>query len=76
MNNVNNFPQNCKSYLRKRGVKTAIIEQMEQKNLISYNDNKICFKMKNLDGDITGVQERYIKPIILHDKEIKTKTQF
>ena len=65
MNNDNNFLSTCKEYLQERGIKTAVIEHLEQKKLVSYEENKICFKMRDLDGTITGIQERYVVPIVI-----------
>jgi hypothetical protein len=65
MNNHNNSLGNCKEYLQDRGIQTIVVEQLEQKNLISYEENKICFKMRDLNGTITGEQERYVMPIII-----------
>ena len=67
MNNDNNFLSTCKEYLQKRGIKPAVVEQLEQENLISYQTDKICFQMKDLSSDtICGTQERYLIPIVVN----------
>jgi putative DNA primase/helicase len=48
---------------------------LEEKNLITYHSNRIEFVMKDLDGNVVWIQERYLQPINLNGKQLKSKTK-
>lgn len=74
MNN-NNFISTCKEYLQRRCISPAVVEQLEQENLISYQADKICFQMKDLGSNLVcWIQERYLTPIVVNWTERKSKT--
>lgn len=75
MNEPNNFASAWKSYLVNRHIREDIINSLVEQDLISFEQNKVCFKMKNLDWNIVGIQERFITPIILNWKQTKSKVK-
>jgi len=75
MNDDNNFLSTCKEYLQRRCISPAVVEQLEQENLISYQADKICFQMKDLGSNLVcWIQERYLTPIVVNWTERKSKT--
>ena len=74
MNEPNNFAIAWKSYLVNRRINEDVINSLGEQDLLSFEENKICFKMKDLDWNVTWIQERFIEPIILYWKAIKSKT--
>ncbi len=76
MNDINNFHIDCKEYLvESRHIDWELLYFLEDKKIISYHQDHIEFVMKDLDGNIVWVQERYIKPINLYSKQLKSKTK-
>jgi len=67
MYDVNNFTSACKKYLiEDRHIDKDFLSSLEARKLITYDQSHIEFYMKDLDGNITGIQERYINPIVVH----------
>lgn len=76
MENDNNFTSACKKYLfSTRHIKEHVLNFLEEKNLITYHEDHIAFVMKDLDGNVMGIQERYLLPIEINGKLIKSKTK-
>ena len=72
MNEPNNFANAWKSYLINRHIREDVINSLVEQDLISYEQNKICFKMKDLDWNIVGIQQRFIQSIILDWEQKKS----
>lgn len=75
MQNDNTF-LSAKNYLVKdRHIQDIVLNTLEEKGLITYHDNRVEFVMKDLDGNVVWIQERYIDPISIYGKQIKSKTK-
>lgn len=75
MNNDTNLPNICKSYLSQdRHIKSDVLDRIEQAKLIQYHSDRIDFVMKDLQNNAVWVQQRFLEPIEIYWKEIKSKT--
>lgn len=78
MKNSNDFVQEVKLYLtQKRGISSDVVALLEEQNLLSYANEPVLMAkvvMRDLDGNQTWTQERYIHKVIVWDQSLKTKT--
>lgn len=70
-----NIWDKIKSYLiNERKISPEYLNVLERKWLIHYEESFAKIVMKDLEGEIIGIQERYVEPIKVGEKLIKSKT--
>ena len=66
MQNDNNFIGAKNYLLDTRHIQQETLNSLEMLNLISYHNNHVELVMRDLDGSIMGIQERYLNHINLN----------